>query len=624
MNFGRKFSVLIVLFLLSFTLIFSAGKVDLSGVMKINYNNDTKAPLYMKGDLAKPTKKQRDPAKVFLKKYESLFRAERLDEESKKIKTVRDLNGNKNVKYQQYYKGIPVRGGQFYLEYRNNSIVSFAGKIKPEINVDTTPSISEGSIRNIAINSVPRGENREVKKMELMIFRDKKGIYHLSFKNHIRGKNYYWVSYVDANSGETLLKYNNIKNVSKTAYYDGTVEINMDGSQYEDTTRNTWVENDSGTIYTEGADTTQNEKCVQLLWSTSMALDYFEQKLNRDSWDGQGGAVPVNYVSSETAFYYNGEITIGDATSTSDIGFVGDLDAVAHEFSHGFCENSANLEYSYESGALNEANSDIVGNSVERWVSGDTSDWQVGEDAMRNGYDFLRSMIDPSESYNSQPEYYSDRYTGSDDNGGVHINASLGNKFYQLLVDGGTWYSENNGDTTVQGIAEDDAISIWYDAMTTKFTSTTDYFEARDLTIASAEDLFGTGSTQVEQVKNAWAAVGIGSPAGSDDGGGGSDEEAYEPNDSMSEAYEVTSGNTYNGYIYDSNDIDYYKFVADSAGTIDLELSNLAADYDMYLYDSSGNQLDKAYTTNDPETINYDISSSGTYYIKVNGYNGAY
>src|SRR6056297_776481 len=120
MNFGRKFSLLVVLFVLSFSLIFAVAKVDLSGVMKVSYNKDTKAPLFIKGDLAKPGKKQRDPAKVFLDKYESLFRVENLSEQSKAVKTVYDIRGNKNVKYQQHYKGIPVRGGQFYLEYKND------------------------------------------------------------------------------------------------------------------------------------------------------------------------------------------------------------------------------------------------------------------------------------------------------------------------------------------------------------------------------------------------------------------------------------------------------------------------------------------------------------------------
>ncbi len=624
MNNFRK--VLVVLFLVFFIFSFNYGnveKVSLAKVQNIRYDRELKSPLIMRGELAKRGKRGLSPEKNFFNKYQKFFRVENLAENVKKVKEITGFMGKKHLKFEQFYKGIPVRGGEFFLKKENDKITGFSGKILPEIKVSINPSLSSSRAGNIALRYIPDKNNREVAKSEKMIFRKDKGVYRLSYKLHIRAEKYYWVAYVDAINGEILLKYNNIKNVTKTSYYNGNVDINMNGDEYYDSTRNTWVENSSGSVYTEGYDSTQNEKCVQLLWSSSMSIDFYQQKFNHDSWDGYGGSVPVVYNPDESAYYYNGKITIGDMPSTSDIGFVGDLDAVAHEFSHGFCSNTANLEYYNESGALNEANSDIMGNSVERWATGNYSDWAVGEEAMRNGYEFLRSMEDPSESYNSQPEYYSERYTGTSDNGGVHVNSSLGNKFFQLLVDGGTWYSENNGNVTVTGIGDNDALSIWYNSMTTKFTTTTDYYEARDLTIASAEDLFGTDSEQAVQVQNAWAAVGIGTPAGSGGGGGGSTEDPYEPNDSMSEAYEVSAGNTYSSYIYESGDEDYYKISVSESGTLDLTTGNLAGDYDMYLYNSSGTELDKAYTTNDPETITHEISS-GTYYIRVNGYNGAY
>lgn len=99
----------------------------------------------------------------------------------------------------------------------------------------------------------------------------------------------------------------------------------------------------------------------------------------------------------------------------------------------------------------------------------------------------------------------------------------------------------------------------------------------------------------------------------------------YEPNDSMSAAYgPISSGTTYNGYIGSSTDADWFKFTTGTTGTISLSLSNLPADYDIYLYDPSGNLVaasENAGTTS--ESINYSATSTGTYSIEVIGYNGA-
>lgn len=104
----------------------------------------------------------------------------------------------------------------------------------------------------------------------------------------------------------------------------------------------------------------------------------------------------------------------------------------------------------------------------------------------------------------------------------------------------------------------------------------------------------------------------------------GSSADPYEPNDSTSTAYVVTSGTTYNAYIYSSTDVDYYKISKTTSGTISISLTNLPGDYDLYLRNSSGTIVaysEKAGTTS--ESISYS-ASSGTYYVEVVGYNGAY
>jgi len=77
------------------------------------------------------------------------------------------------------------------------------------------------------------------------------------------------------------------------------------------------------------------------------------------------------------------------------------------------------------------------------------------------------------------------------------------------------------------------------------------------------------------------------------------------------------------GLISPTGDVDNYKFVITTGGTITLTLTTLPGDYDIKLLNSAGTQVgisQNGGTTS--ETINY-TAVAGTYYAQVYGYNGA-
>lgn len=77
------------------------------------------------------------------------------------------------------------------------------------------------------------------------------------------------------------------------------------------------------------------------------------------------------------------------------------------------------------------------------------------------------------------------------------------------------------------------------------------------------------------------------------------------------------------GLISPTGDIDHYRFVITTGGTITVTLGTLPGDYDLKLLNSAGGQLaisQAGGTTS--ETINY-TAAAGTYYAQVYGYNGA-
>jgi PKD repeat protein len=62
----------------------------------------------------------------------------------------------------------------------------------------------------------------------------------------------------------------------------------------------------------------------------------------------------------------------------------------------------------------------------------------------------------------------------------------------------------------MKGLGNDRSARIWYRAMTTYMTSSTDYAGARQASISAAQDLYGKGGAEEQAVWNAFAAINVG------------------------------------------------------------------------------------------------------------------
>lgn len=60
------------------------------------------------------------------------------------------------------------------------------------------------------------------------------------------------------------------------------------------------------------------------------------------------------------------------------------------------------------------------------------------------------------------------------------------------------------------GIGTDKAFRIWFNANTTKFTSSTNYADARAKMIEAAEELYGKAGLEAIAVQRAYAAINVG------------------------------------------------------------------------------------------------------------------
>jgi thermolysin len=198
----------------------------------------------------------------------------------------------------------------------------------------------------------------------------------------------------------------------------------------------------------------------------------------------------------------------------------GALDVVAHELTHGVTDFSSRLEYVNESGALNEAFSDIMGTSVEFFIQPPgtgqlKADYLIGEDVVAatvfGARDGIRSMADPA--LYGQPDHYSRLVVlpadDEHDNGGVHANSGIPNHAFYLAIEGGT---NRTSGIRVQGVGAANRVQIekiFYRAFTQLMPSNANFSMARAITLQAAQDLFGSGSAPYNAVRDAWTAVGV-------------------------------------------------------------------------------------------------------------------
>lgn len=304
------------------------------------------------------------------------------------------------------------------------------------------------------------------------------------------------------------------------------------GSIYTNTS-NTWGD---GQNYNGGSTTSANGQtaAVDSLWGLMNTYDGMKNVLGWSSLDGNNTAtyIAVHVDNSyDNAFYDSGCkcMYIGDGSSFKSLD---SIDVIGHEMSHGVTDSTSNLNYSGESGGLNESNSDIGGEMIEAYAHGGGTgtvvpatgnDWMMGKDISKDGQP-LRWMYKPSKD-GSSPDAWSSSISNLD----VHYSSGPNNRMFYFLSQGSSadstsdYYSRYlvKSPANMTGIGNDKAWRIWFKANTTKFTSTTNYADARSKVLASAEELYGVGSKEAIAVQRAYAAINVGSDVDETAGGGG-------------------------------------------------------------------------------------------------------
>ncbi len=486
------------------------------------------------------------------------------------IKESSDKLGFKQYKYNQTYNGINVFGAVYTINEKDNIATSASGKFFPNLNINTIPSISkETAIQNAKeqLNiTTCRWENKEVEEklkktknnpnasyypspiLEIVSVNGDNKTFKLAWKFNISGLSMdkAWKVYIDAQNGSLIYK-NSLTSFdtpgTAQTYYNGLRSIsclfstpnyllaeNNRGTASNQqiitvTANNDSLPNDGGNVFNSaqyiGSTTstfTYDPVANNVHWGIEKAYDFYSQ-LGRQSFDNNGTFI-LNFVHYKTNYnnaFWSGYDTVmcyGDGDGTT-LDYVVGLDVAGHELTHAITSYEADLQYNGESGALNESFSDIFGTGIEWYTFGASSNWGIGENVTLVAPYYLRSMNNPNSGLDPQPDTYTGTHwaptgTGDPDNGGVHINSGVQNFWFYLLVSGGSGTNDLSKSYSVTGIGMSDALNIAYRNLCVYLTPTSNYNDARQGSIQSAIDFWGASSQQVESVKNAWCAVGVG------------------------------------------------------------------------------------------------------------------
>ncbi|MGA5041198.1 M4 family metallopeptidase [Streptomyces capoamus] len=460
---------------------------------------------------------------------------------------VKDVDGTLHTRYERTYAGLPVLGGDLIVHTAKSGKTEGVTKAaKSAIKISSLkPQITAAKAEKQAVSAAKTlGSAKTTADGARKVIWAGSGKPVLAYETVVGGlqddgtPNQLHVI-TDAASGKKLYEYQGIENATGKTLYSGTVTLNsvQSGSTYQltDTARGnhktynlarktsgtgTLVASSTNVFGTGTASTSSSDQtaAADAAYGAAETWDFYKSTFGRSGIknNGVGAYSRVHYGNAYVNAFWDDScfcMTYGDGDANADP--LTSLDVAGHEMSHGVTSNTAGLNYSGESGGLNEATSDIFGTGVEFFANNasDPGDYLIGEKIDINGDGTpLRYMDKPSKDGGSA-DYWSSSVGTKD----VHYSSGVANHFFYLLsegsgsktINGVTYNSPTYNGSAVTGIGRAKALQIWYKALTTYMTSTTNYKAARTATLNAASALYGSTSTEYKAVAAAWSAVNV-------------------------------------------------------------------------------------------------------------------
>jgi Zn-dependent metalloprotease len=303
-----------------------------------------------------------------------------------------------------------------------------------------------------------------------------------------------------------------------------------------------FVDNDNNWTAAEFNNSNWDDAALNVQFSMQIVSDYWWLVHGRRGWDNGNSAIksyvhvyelkkvsdgpPPLYQSffMKNAFWWRKKMSFGDGNNTSASLPYTPLDISAHEMGHAITETTCDLVYQWESGALNEAFSDIWAACITDYAKhiypvSDENVWRVAEKCENVGAQNpgFREMSNPGlfgdpsayKNFNWKPaSLQTCRDFENQDNCGVHSNSGVLNKWFFLITQGQAGTNSFGTPFNVEGLGFPVSEKIAY-LTTLNLTPNASYQTCRTVSLNATASLYGINSPEYQSVKDAWVAVAV-------------------------------------------------------------------------------------------------------------------
>jgi vibriolysin len=571
-------------------------------------------PTYIVGEMAKVGSMQVDDAQAAqaalapaLPPILAPFRLKTSDLVLRKINV--DEEGGRHFRYNQKFNGLDVIGGDLVVHVDvKGAIHAVNGSARGLVASLGASGTSESAARaTIAADARFAGLSTASARLVYLVTDD--GTMHKAYEAIVQGaKGSLPVRdkvYVDVDSNKIVADYPQIHTAEARKVYTASNGTSIPGTLKR----------------SEGQAATTDVDVNSAYDGTGAAYEAYKNFWSRDSYDNAGAALisSVHYDNNYCNAYWDGnQMVYGDGDASQGCKpLARSVDVTAHELTHAVTERESGLNYSGESGGMNEAMSDIFGAFVEAWVDGgktgtlkvSANTWLVGELIIAPA---LRYMCDPAKDNSS-----ADAWSSSVGNLDVHYSSGVGNLAFCLLSQGGK-HPRAKTTNNVPGIGMDKAIRILYKAQVDILTSTSNYAAVRTA-MEQAATALGYDAATKDAVGCAWAAVKVGAaPAscggtGGGGGGGGSTDGT------------LTNGTPATGLADATGGQKFWKLAVPAGqSTLTIAITGGTGDADLYVQAASKPTLTtytcRPYKTGNAETCTITSPAAGDYWVMLNAY----
>jgi bacillolysin len=496
------------------------------------------------GDLFPEVPADRPPAvkvAAFLAEHGGLLGIDDPASQLKLTGVEQDQYGHRHVSYQQMHGDVPVLGAVLKGHVSpDGRLTAINGKFIPDVDVPTKAMIGRDEANQWAIARVGQQQPAASKDVSLSVKAAKLVVYRTNLARGAAGENHlaYEVQvtggsqvrefvYIDASTGKFIDQISGIHGLKNRRVHEANIA-----------TPALWQEGD----LRPAIQPAHEDEVVGA--GQAYNLFYNLSGGTYRSWNGND-ATMITVNNDPTILCPNAN---WNGTSTNYCSGTSADDVVVHEWTHAYTQETSGLIYSYQSGALNESYSDVFGETVDlinnrETIAGatpitgnngprsqddavcssftseiPTSDesirWLIGEDAFAFsplppiGDAAIRDMWRPNcaggdfflgdPGHGSSSRYHCD----ASDAGGVHVNSSINNRAYALLVDGDTVELKDDGTpfanpVTVTGIGLTKTAHIFWRANSVYNGPASNFNDNADALLMACNDLVGVNLTKL-------------------------------------------------------------------------------------------------------------------------------